>query len=102
MIPMTRAETEQAARAVVRHLVAGRDQALQISPAKLAEIAAANGLGADLPPLSAGMDHLWRDHLRRTLGGRPWKVGRRFWRIRCPQGRNFHFTPVSKPWNAGR
>lgn len=96
MITMTDAETEQAARAVIRHLVAGRDQALQISPAKLAEIAALHGLGADLPPLSAGMDQLWRDHLKRELTGRTWTIDRRLWRVRCPYGGNFHLAPVPR------
>lgn len=89
-------QPEQAARAAIRHIVRDRDQALQISAAKLAEICALHGLGADLPPLSAGMDALWRDHLRRHLCGRTWAIDRRLWRVRCPYGGNFHLTPVPR------
>lgn len=95
-------ETEQAAVAVIRHIVRDRDMAIQIPARKLAEICALHGLGQGLPPLSANMDHMWRDYLLRLLGGRPWKIGRRWWRIRCPYQGNFHLTPTTKPWAVGR
>lgn len=87
---------ELAARAVIRHIVTGRDQAVQISAGKLAEIAALQGMGEGLPPLSAGMDQLWRDYLVRALTGRTWTIERRLWRVRCPWGGNFHLVPVPR------
>jgi hypothetical protein len=96
MIMADQEAQEQAARAVLGVIVKNRDQALQISIEKLVEICGHHGLATDLPPLSSGLDQVWRTRLRRVLGGCLWSVDGRRWRVRCPRGGNFWIEPVRR------
>lgn len=90
------AQQQKAVRAVLGEILTGRDQVLQITVEKLASICDRHGLASDLPPVSCGLEQVWRARLSRAMGGTVWSIKGRRWRVRCPHGENFRMEPVRR------